>query len=87
MLLPSPEGLVGKDIKLVLLSVEFWEPHCHYMLFRSLLPLEVAAGLPLNRFEDRHYPGSAVPSSFGKRFRFENSLVTILASYTKVLRH
>ncbi|XP_052110917.1 uncharacterized protein LOC107469072 isoform X1 [Arachis duranensis] len=30
----------------------------------SLLPLEVAVGLPLNRFIDRHCSGSAAPSSF-----------------------
>ncbi|QHN78060.1 uncharacterized protein DS421_19g658220 [Arachis hypogaea] len=35
---------------------------CHGRNSSPLL-LEVAAGLPLNRFEDRHYSGSAVPPS------------------------
>ncbi|QHO39704.1 uncharacterized protein DS421_4g131450 [Arachis hypogaea] len=35
---------------------------------RSPLPLEVAAGLPPNRFGDRRCSGSAVPSSFVLRW-------------------
>ncbi|XP_052110918.1 uncharacterized protein LOC107469072 isoform X2 [Arachis duranensis] len=41
----------------------------------SLLPLEVAVGLPLNRFIDRHCSGSAAPSSFGYGRRSYKELI------------
>ncbi|QHN96459.1 uncharacterized protein DS421_18g618650 [Arachis hypogaea] len=48
----------------------YWRLPPLYLVFRgchgrnsSPLLLEVAAGLPLNRFEDRHCSGSAVPPS------------------------
>nr|XP_025678778.1 uncharacterized protein LOC112778698 [Arachis hypogaea] len=54
---------------------------------RSPLLLEVAAGLPPNRFRDRRYFGSAAPSSFDERFRFESPLVTVLLSYAEQQQH